>query len=97
MSDYTEDDVVDIFSSVSIVIAPHKKGFTCGIIDPTPPAQRDICSYIAKGIVEYVTENPDVIYEKGIDAFYGDEIQIKEVKSTGNVIDLFKFKKGDLN
>ena len=90
-----DDDVVDIFNSVSVIITPHKKGFTCGIIDPKLPAERDICSYIAKGLIRFVTTNADLIYEEGIQGFY-DDTEIEEI-SDNNVIDLFDFKKGDLN
>jgi|TARA_R110001599_G_C11772045_1_gene611497 hypothetical protein len=90
-----DDDVVNIFNSVSVIITPHKKGFTCGIIDPKLPAERDICSYIAKGLIRFVTTNADLIYEEGIQGFY-DDTEIEEI-SDNNVIDLFDFKKGDLN
>tara|TARA_R110002012_G_scaffold62597_5_gene164660 strand:- start:171 stop:461 length:291 start_codon:yes stop_codon:yes gene_type:complete len=89
------DDTSNIFNSVSVVITPHKNGFTCGIIDPKSPKERDICSYIAKGLARFVTTNADLIYEEGIQGFY-DDADIKETHSN-NVIDLFNFKKGDLN
>ena len=34
------DEPLDIFTSVSVIITPHEKGFTCGIIDPKGPADR---------------------------------------------------------
>jgi hypothetical protein len=88
---------IDLFSSVSVVITPHEKGFTCGIVDAKPPSQRDICSYIAKGLVRFVTTNPDVIYEEGMQGFYEDDVDTETNKSNGNVIDLFNWKKGDLH
>ena len=58
------DEPLDIFTSVSVIITPHEKGFTCGIIDPKGPADRDVCSYIAKGIVRFVTTNADLYTKK---------------------------------
>ena len=37
---------IDIFQSVSVIISPHEKGFTCGIIDPKSPTDRDVCCAI---------------------------------------------------
>ena len=100
MIDDFDDNVkkLDIFSSVSVVITPHEKGFTCGILDPKPPTERDICSYIAKGLIRFVTTNADIIYEEGMQGFYEDDVKTSENgKEHNNVIDLFNFKKGDLN
>jgi len=91
------DDDTSIFNSVSVVITPHKKGFTCGIIDPKPPTDRDLCSYIAKGIVRFITTNADIIYEEGMQGFYDDDVEDNRSNGSDNVIDLFNFKKGDLN
>tara|TARA_R110000803_G_scaffold154033_1_gene218866 strand:- start:3083 stop:3388 length:306 start_codon:yes stop_codon:yes gene_type:complete len=97
-----DDEVskIDVFSSVSVVITPHDKGFSCGILDPKSPEERDICSYIAKGIVRFVTTNADIVYEEGMQGFYEDDLEplsqtVEE--HDGNVIDLFNYKKGDLN
>tara|TARA_R100001377_G_scaffold33463_1_gene18301 strand:- start:4049 stop:4339 length:291 start_codon:yes stop_codon:yes gene_type:complete len=93
-----DDNVLDLFSSVTVVISPHNKGFICGVIDPKSPAERDICSYVAKGLVRFVTTNADLIYDEGIQGFYDDDVRIDEnEKEKDNVIDLFNFKKGDLN
>lgn len=93
------DKGIGFFESVSVVISPHDKGFTCGIIDPKNPQERDICSYIAKGIVRFVTANPDLIYEEGMQGFYEDDVEKnkKENTNTDNIIDLFNWKKGDLH
>jgi len=92
------DEPLDIFTSVSVIITPHEKGFTCGIIDPKGPADRDVCSYIAKGIVRFVTTNADLIYEEGMQGFYDDDAtQDKQENGKDNVIDLFNWKKGDLH
>tara|TARA_A100000172_G_scaffold52440_1_gene33165 strand:+ start:670 stop:954 length:285 start_codon:yes stop_codon:yes gene_type:complete len=91
------DDDMSIFNSVSVVITPHEKGFTCGIIDPKPPTDRDLCSYIAKGIVRFITTNADIIYEEGMQGFYDDDVEDNRSNGSDNVIDLFNFKKGDLN
>ena len=93
------DKGIGFFESVSVVISPHDKGFTCGIIDPKSPQERDICSYIAKGLVRFVTTNPDLIYEEGMQGFYDDDAEKnkKENTNTDNVVDLFNWKKGDLN
>ena len=97
----TLDSGIGFFESVSVVISPHKKGFTCGVLDPKNPKARDVCSYIAKGMVRFVTNNPDLIYEEGMKGFYEEDNKPKknEGNSDGssNVIDLFNFKKGDLN
>ena len=87
---------IDIFQSVSVIITPHDKGFTCGIIDPKGPADRDVCSYIAKGIVRFVTTNADLIYEEGMQGFQDDDHGIKE-NGEDNIIDLLTWKKGDLH
>ena len=91
------DEPLDIFTSVSVIITPHEKGFTCGIIDPKPPTDRDLCSYIAKGIVRFITTNADIIYEEGMQGFYDDDVEDNRSNGSDNVIDLFNFKKGDLN
>jgi hypothetical protein len=91
------DNKVSLFDSVSVVITPHEKGFTCGIIDPKPPTDRDLCSYIAKGIVRFITTNADIIYEEGMQGFYDDDVEDNRSNGSDNVIDLFNFKKGDLN
>ena len=91
------DDDMSIFNSVSVVITQHEKGFTCGIIDPKPPTDRDLCSYIAKGIVRFITTNADIIYEEGMQGFYDDDVEDNRSNGSDNVIDLFNFKKGDLN
>ena len=95
----TLDSGIGFFESVSVVISPHKSGFTCGIIDPKEPDKRDVCSYIAKGVVRFVTMNPDLIYEEGMKGFYEDDSKPKEKNGDAgsNVIDLFNWKKGDLN
>ena len=90
------DEPLDIFTSVSVIITPHEKGFTCGIIDPKGPADRDVCSYIAKGIVRFVTTNADLIYEEGMQGFQDDDHGIKE-NGEDNIIDLLTWKKGDLH
>ena len=87
------DDDMSIFNSVSVVITPHEKGFTCGIIDPKPPTDRDLCSYIAKGIVRFITTNADIIYEEGMQGFYDDDVEDNRSNGSDNVIDLFNFKK----
>ena len=92
-----EINKIDLFNSVSVVLSPHKDGFSCGILDSKAPAQRDICSYIAKGLCRFVTTNADLIYEEGMRGFYEDDINVDKDKESKNVIDLFKFKKGDLN
>ena len=98
MMDTTKSDV-GFFESVSVVISPHKSGFTCGVLDPKPPNKRDICSYIAKGLVRFVTTNADLIYDEGMQGFNEDDNRTKEKNSdaSDNVIDLFNWKKGDLN
>ena len=95
----TLDSGIGFFESVSVVISPHKSGFTCGIIDPKEPDKRDVCSYIAKGVVRFVTMNPDLIYEEGMKGFYEDDNKPKEKNGDAgnNVVDLFNWKKGDLN
>tara|TARA_Y100001938_G_scaffold128358_1_gene182070 strand:+ start:473 stop:781 length:309 start_codon:yes stop_codon:yes gene_type:complete len=84
---------IDIFQSVSVIITPHEKGFTCGIIDPKNPNDRDVCSYIAKGLVKYATENPDQIYADGVQAYYDDDRSNKDRLNTSddNVIDILDF------
>ena len=67
-----------------------------GIIDPKGPADRDVCSYIAKGIVRFVTTNADLIYEEGMQGFQDDDHGIKE-NGEDNIIDLLTWKKGDLH
>ena len=87
---------IDIFQSVSVIITPHDKGFTCGIIDPKSPDDRDVCSIIAKGLVRFVTTNADLIYEEGMQGFQDDDHGIKE-NGEDNIIDLLTWKKGDLH
>ena len=89
---------IDIFQSVSVIITPHDKGFTCGIIDPKSPDDRDVCSYIAKGIVRFVTKNPDLIYDEGILAFTEEDKTKVSNGEEDNIIDLLTFKnKKDLH
>ena len=90
------DEPLDIFTSVSVIITPHEKGFTCCIIDPKGPADRDVCSYIAKGIVRFVTTNADLIYEEGMKGFQDDDHGVAE-NGEDNIIDLLTWKKGDLH
>ena len=90
------DEPLDIFQSVSVIITPHEKGFTCGIIDPKGPADRDVCSYIAKGIVRFVTTNADLIYEEGMKGFQDDDHGVAE-NGEDNIIDLLTWKKGHLH
>ena len=87
---------IDIFQSVSVIITPHDKGFTCGIIDPKSPDDRDVCSIIAKGIVRFVTTNADLIYEEGMKGFQDDDHGVAE-NGEDNIIDLLTWKKGDLH
>ena len=98
MSD-TIDKPIDLFQSVSIVISPHERGFTCGVIDPKSPTERDVCSYIAKGLIKYATDNPDEVYSLGIRAFYEDDGSSTDtISEDDNVIDILKFlNKKDLN
>ena len=94
------DKPIDLFQSVSVIITPHEKGFTCGIIDPKGPHDSDVCSYIAKGLVKYATENPDIVYAEGMQAYYDDDTQSKDKEngSDDNVIDILDFKnKKDLH
>ena len=99
MKDFNGDDTdnISIFNSVSVIISPHEKGFICGIVDPKAPKERDICSYIAKGLIRFVTTNADIIYEEGMLGFHEEDTQLDREDATDNVIDLFSFKKGDLN
>ena len=91
-------DKLSLINSVKVIVTPWQKGFTCGIIDPKGPADRDVCSYIAKGIVRFVTTNADLIYEEGMQGFYDDDVtQDKQENGKDNVIDLFNWKKGDLH
>ena len=95
-----DDDVVNIFNSVSVIITPHKKGFTCGIIDPKLPAERDICSYIAKGLVQMAMDRPEELYEAGVKAFENSLLSIEDntEEYNDNVLDLIEFKnKKDLH
>ena len=87
---------IDIFQSVSVIITPHDKGFTCGIIDPKSPDDRDVCSIIAKGLVRFVTTNADLIYEEGMKGFQDDDHGVAE-NGEDNNIDLLTWKKGDLH
>ena len=87
---------IDIFQSVSVIITPHDKGFTCGIIDPKSPDDRDVCSIIAKGLVRFVTTNADLIYEEGMKGFQDDDHGVAE-NGEVNIIDLLTWKKGDLH
>ena len=90
------DEPLDIFTSVSVIITPHDKGFTCGIIDPKSPDDRDVCSIIAKGLVRFVTTNADLIYEEGMKGFQDDDHGVAE-NGEDNIIDLLTWKKGDLH
>ena len=90
------DKPIDIFQSVSVIITPHDKGFTCGIIDPKAPDDRDVCSIIAKGLVRFVTTNADLIYEEGMKGFQDDDHGVAE-NGEDNIIDLLTWKKGDLH
>ena len=87
---------IDIFQSVSVIITPHDKGFTCGIIDPKSTDDRDVCSIIAKGLVRFVTTNADLIYEEGMKGFQDDDHGVAE-NGEDNIIDLLTWKKGDLH
>ena len=87
---------IDIFQSVSVIITPHDKGFTCGIIDPKSPDDRDVCSIIAKRLVRFVTTNADLIYEEGMKGFQDDDHGVAE-NGEDNIIDLLTWKKGDLH
>ena len=87
---------IDIFQSVSVIITPHDKGFTCGIIDPKSPDDRDVCSIIAKGLVRFVTTNADLIYEEGMKGFQDDDHGVAE-NGVDNIIDLLTWKTGDLD
>ena len=90
------DEPLDIFTSVSVIITPHDKGFTCGVIDPKSPDDRDVCSIIAKGLVRFVTTNADLIYEEGMKGFQDDDHGVAE-NGEDNIIDLLTWKKGDLH
>ena len=50
-----------------------------------------------KGFIRFVTTNADIIYEEGMLGFHEDDTQLDREDATDNVIDLFSFKKGDLN
>ena len=92
------DGPIDIFQSVSVIITPHDKWFTCCIIDPKPVEERDTCSIIAKGIVRFVTKNPDLIYDEGILAFTEEDKTKVSNGEEDNIIDLLTFKnKKDLH
>tara|TARA_Y100001937_G_C6846966_1_gene210335 strand:- start:34 stop:345 length:312 start_codon:yes stop_codon:yes gene_type:complete len=92
------EGTIDILNSVSVIITPHEKGFTCGIIDPKSPEKRDVCSYIAKGLVRFVTTNPDLIYDEGMAGFNEDKNSSENGVDSGNVIDLLTWKdKKDLH
>ena len=87
---------IDIFQSVSVIITPHDKGFTCGIIDPKSPHDIDVCSIIAKGLVRFVTTNADLIYEEGMKGFQDDDHGVAE-NGEDNIIDLLTWKKEDFH
>jgi len=88
---------IDLFSSVSVIITPHENGFTLGIIDSKPDDERDVCSYVAKGMVQVAIDEPDYLYQKGFEAFK-KKAEETNGKNEDNVIDLITHRdKKDLN
>mgnify|MGYP003129778064 CR=1 FL=1 len=94
-----KDDInIDLFTSVSVIITPHENGFSLGIIDSKPDSERDIATYIAKGMVKMAIDQPDVLYEKGVMAFESSILEPNGQDDTDNVFDLIEFKnKKDLH
>tara|TARA_R110002126_G_scaffold153016_1_gene300245 strand:+ start:494 stop:787 length:294 start_codon:yes stop_codon:yes gene_type:complete len=91
---------IDLFSSVSVLITNHDSGFSLGIIDPKPSDERDIASYIAKGMVQMAMDRPEELYEAGVKAFENSLLSIEDntEEYNDNVLDLIEFKnKKDLH
>tara|TARA_X000001388_G_C2180567_1_gene103421 strand:- start:129 stop:434 length:306 start_codon:yes stop_codon:yes gene_type:complete len=92
----------DFLNTVSVVISPHENGFVCGIVDPKDPADNDICSIIGKGLIRYVTEHPEIIYQEGLlemaEKESKDRREYNNLDNDDNVVDILNFlNKKDLH
>jgi hypothetical protein len=71
----------DLISSVKIVVTPWEKGFSCGIItDPSSKMtaeQYELCSTIARGMINYATKDPHNTFLLGVKGYAEDRNEKK--------------------
>ena len=100
------DKPIDLFQSVSVVITPHEKGFTCGIImdskSKMTTEQYELCSTIARGMIKMATSDPHSTFLWGLRGFAEDKKKsekdmtissVAEFDDESNVIDFLEFLK----
>ena len=97
---------IDIFQSVSVIISPHEKGFTCGIImdskSKMTTEQYELCSTIARGMIKMATTDPHSTFLWGLRGFADDKNKqkdnltisaVSEFDDESNVVDFLEFLK----
>ena len=86
-------------NSITILISPWEKGFSCSIIthdstSGTTSKQHELCSTIAKGMCYAASQNPDKIFKLSLKA-----LGLKKTKNNlpkknkSNVIDFLQYLK----
>ena len=86
-------------NSITILISPWEKGFSCSIIahDSTSgktSKQHELCSTIAKGMCYAANQNPDKIFKLGLQASGLKKTKNNlPKKNNSNVIDFLQYLK----
>ena len=84
-------------NSITILISPWEKGFSCSIITNNSTSgktskQRELCSTIAKGMCYAANQNPDKIFKLGLKASGLKKTKNNlPKKNNSNVIDFLQY------
>ena len=86
-------------NSITILISPWEKGFSCSIITNNSTSgktskQRELCNTIAKGMCYAANQNPDKIFKLGLQASGLKKTKNNlPKKNNSNVIDFLQYLK----
>ena len=94
----------DFLNSIKVIITPWDKGFTCGILldsrNKMTDEQYELCSTIARGMIQQATTDPHSTFLAGMKGFADDQkykntnggINEKaKLDDTENIIDFLKY------
>ena len=102
----TKKEKMSLLHSIKVLVAPWKKGFTCGIVmdsrSKMTTEQYELCSTIARGMIKMATSDPHSTFLWGLRGFADDKKNnekdlsinsIAEFDNDDNVIDFLEFLK----
>ena len=101
----TKDKKFDVLNSIKVLVTPWEKGFTCGIVMDSKAKmsteQYELCSTIARGMINMATSDPHTTFLYGLRGFADDKKNNKgmpinstaEFDDEDNVIDFIEYLK----